>query len=275
MRAATGPSVVVQSTRHPESIFQRVIVGVDGSEAGFEACREASRLVSPDGWIEAVAAAHLAEAALAGWSSSRLAEEMERETAAALEVAKRIIGPRVVGRLVNAAPEDALLRELSRAEGTLLAVGSHGHSRWSEILVGGVAGDMIHTAPCAVLIARPPAAPGLFPRTVVVGIDGSEASDEAIAAAEYLARRFGVDLRAIVATKGKAVDLARAHLRTPFLETFDERPVDVLVKASQEADLVVVGSRGLHGLAALGSVSERVAHRARSSVLVIRHNLGG
>jgi nucleotide-binding universal stress UspA family protein len=28
------------------------------------------------------------------------------------------------------------------------------------------------------------------------------------------------------------------------------------------ADLLVIGSRGLHGIAALGSVSERVAHQA-------------
>ena len=34
--------------------------------------------------------------------------------------------------------------------------------------------------------------------------------------------------------------------------------------------LVVVGSRGLHGLAALGSVSERVAHSAACSTLVVR-----
>ncbi len=274
MTTATRPSVVDQSTRHPESIFQRVIVGVDGSEAGFEACRQAARLVTADGWIEAFAAAHLAEAALAGWSASRLAEQMEREAAGALDTAKRIIGRRASGRLVNATPENALLREVSRAKGTLLALGSHSHSRWSEILLGGVAGDMIHSAACAVLIARPPAAKALFPRAVVVGIDGSAASDEAISAAEYLARRFGADLRAIVGTKGKPVDLTRAHLRTPFVETLDEWPVDALVKASREADLVVVGSRGLHGVAALGSVSERVAHQARSSVLVIRHTPG-
>ena len=35
-------------------------------------------------------------------------------------------------------------------------------------------------------------------------------------------------------------------------------PVEALVNASTESDLVVVGSRGLHGLRALGSVSERV-----------------
>ena len=48
----------------------------------------------------------------------------------------------------------------------------------------------------------------------------------------------------------------------------DDDPVDALVSAG--ADLVVVGSRGLHGMKSLGSVSERVAHKADCSVLVVR-----
>jgi nucleotide-binding universal stress UspA family protein len=44
----------------------------------------------------------------------------------------------------------------------------------------------------------------------------------------------------------------------------------VLVDAALCGDLLIVGNRGLHGLRALGSVSERVAHGARSSVLVVR-----
>jgi nucleotide-binding universal stress UspA family protein len=42
------------------------------------------------------------------------------------------------------------------------------------------------------------------------------------------------------------------------------------VEASGSADLLVVGSRGLHGLRALGSVGERVANQASCSVLVVR-----
>ena len=56
-------------------------------------------------------------------------------------------------------------------------------------------------------------------------------------------------------------------------DELEEQPghaVAELVAASDSADLVVVGSRGLHGLKALGSVSERVANQARSSVLVVR-----
>ena len=48
----------------------------------------------------------------------------------------------------------------------------------------------------------------------------------------------------------------------------DRDPVDAF--SSVEADLLVLGSRGLRGVRALGSVSERAAHRAGCSVLVIR-----
>ena len=49
----------------------------------------------------------------------------------------------------------------------------------------------------------------------------------------------------------------------------DAEPIAMLLGRSREADLVVVGSRSLHGLRALGSVSERVAHGSFCSVLVV------
>jgi nucleotide-binding universal stress UspA family protein len=60
----------------------------------------------------------------------------------------------------------------------------------------------------------------------------------------------------------------------PDVELHEARPVDALVVASEHADLVVVGSRGVTGIRALGSVSERVGHEARSSVLVVREPAG-
>jgi nucleotide-binding universal stress UspA family protein len=56
----------------------------------------------------------------------------------------------------------------------------------------------------------------------------------------------------------------------PRVELDEGPPVEVLLTAAEGADLLVVGSRGLHGVSALGSVSERVAHGARCSVLVAR-----
>jgi nucleotide-binding universal stress UspA family protein len=56
----------------------------------------------------------------------------------------------------------------------------------------------------------------------------------------------------------------------PELEERDGRALEMLIVESETADLIVVGSRGLRGLKALGSVSERIAHQASCSVLVVR-----
>ena len=42
------------------------------------------------------------------------------------------------------------------------------------------------------------------------------------------------------------------------------------ISKSPQAGLLIVGSRRLHGLSALGSVSERLAHVAPCSVLIVR-----
>jgi nucleotide-binding universal stress UspA family protein len=80
---------------------------------------------------------------------------------------------------------------------------------------------------------------------------------------------FGSSVRTIASTKDQ-LDREAARAVADELEEQDESAVDLISAASESADLVIVGSRGLHGLKALGSVSERVAHEARCSVLVIR-----
>jgi nucleotide-binding universal stress UspA family protein len=115
-----------------------------------------------------------------------------------------------------------------------------------------------------------------FPAHVAVGADGSEASGRAIQAGAAIAERCGSALQAVVATgAGATPDAAAARSAldaaagpdTP-LRMKSEAPVDAL--SQLDPDLLVVGSRGLQGLRSLGSVSERVAHEARCSVLVVR-----
>ena len=65
------------------------------------------------------------------------------------------------------------------------------------------------------------------------------------------------------------VNLERARAAVPHLTKDDRDPVDALVAAGADSDIVVVGSRGLHGIRSLGSVSERAAHKSPSSVLVV------
>lgn len=105
-------------------------------------------------------------------------------------------------------------------------------------------------------------------RRVVVGIDGSSPSLVALAAADELRARLGSTLLVVFATDGASP--RPEGMWTERVDSWDAgHPAEALVERSREADLVVVGSRGLHGLRAIGSVSERVAHHARCSVLVV------
>jgi nucleotide-binding universal stress UspA family protein len=235
------------------SLFARVVAGADGSEASLEACRQAATLVEPDGVLEVFTAVNLVEATLTGWSAPRIAEQLEREAGEASRRALRLAGPRARACLVDGPPFPSLMDELVRLDATLVAVGSHGHRRWSEILSGGVAGELLHGAPCSVLVARPPRDVAAFPAHIVVGDDGSTHAATALGAARYLATRFDASVSVVHAA---------------------DRPVEALVRVSADADLLVVGSRGLHGFRALGSVSERVAHEASCSVLVVRAGSG-
>ncbi len=165
---------------------------------------------------------------------------------------------------------DAVAVRLHEAEqATLIAVGSHGRGRTAGMLLGTVAARMLRDAPCSVLVAKEARDAETWPRSVVAGVDGSAVSASAFAVARLVADRFGVTLRAIAATNDQ-LDHEAANEIAPEIEGVPGRAVEILMGASESADLVVVGSRGLRGLKALGSVSERVAHQARSSVLVVR-----
>jgi nucleotide-binding universal stress UspA family protein len=168
---------------------------------------------------------------------------------------------------VNGDPVTVLLREAEQA--TLVAVGPHGRGRAAGVLLGTVAARMLRDAPCSVLIARPARDAERWPESVVAGVDGSPESAAAFTVASSLAERFGATMHAVAATKDH-VDREAAQTIAGDLEEQPERAVAALATASESADLVVVGSHGLRGLKALGSVSERVAHQARSSVLVVR-----
>jgi nucleotide-binding universal stress UspA family protein len=134
---------------------------------------------------------------------------------------------------------------------------------------------------------------------VVVGVDGSEASKDALRWALRYARLTGATVRAVAAWQypysfawpvATDIDLEGETRRT-LKETIEEvaasypdvtvdsvvakgAPAYVLTTAAKHADLLVVGSRG-HGAFAgmlLGSVSQHCVHHAACSVVVVRPN---
>jgi len=251
-------------------VFTRILCGVDETPEAIEAVRQARRLALPEAELLLVGVLDLNAAVHAGWAATEVLNSMRTEELAALGVARVAAGEHVETRVVHGVPWSEIADAASEENVDLVAVGTHDRWRPAGIVGGSVATYMLHEAPCSVLIARPCGEPELFPRSIVAGFDGSEASREALVVARQLAERFDAALRVVAAAGGEKLPLDPIREHAPDA-TLDHRPpVDALVAESAGADLAVVGSRGLHGLAAIGSVSERVAHQAKSSVLVVR-----
>ena len=252
------------------AVLERVLVGVDSTPESLEAARQASTLREPRGSLAVVTALELASSAQAGWAASEAAAQLEADAQTALAAAKEVLTDATF-RVVEGRADQVLMAEAESTEATLVAVGSHEISRAVGIALGSVATMLLHSAPCAVLVARGRPTHEDFPRSIVVGVDGSPESVLAAAVAFRLGERFGVEVWPFAARGGKDLDLAAVNGIATNVLVEEESPVDALVAGAGRADLLVVGNRGLHGVRALGSVSERVAHKAPCSVLVVKH----
>jgi nucleotide-binding universal stress UspA family protein len=253
-------------------LFDRVVCGIDNTQAGRAAARAAVLTADPEGSLTLVAVHDPSAAVHAGWSMSHLLEQLAADAKAALDAGEaeaRSLHD-AESRLLQGDPLKALLLEIERRDATMVVVGSHGFSRAAGITLGSVSTYLVHEAPCAVLVVRGEIPAGRWPRRIVVGVDGSADSALAYEAARLLAARTGADLRAVTASRDAHHDLEAVQAIAPDVEEHDARAIDCLNVASEAADLVVVGSRGRRGLRALGSLSERLAHSARSPVLVAR-----
>ena len=249
-------------------IFERILCCVDRTPASLVAVQQALRLQDEHGSLLLVAVANVAQAAQARTSGAGAAEFLQHEAEAALTEACAI-APAASAKLLDGDPVAVLLEQAESERATLIAVGSPRRRRAAGLLLGTVAARMLRDATCSMLVARPARNPEAWPQAIFVGVDGSMGAAAAFTVAHFVAERFGASVRALASTRDE-LDREVARAIAPGLEEQAQPAVDVLVAASAAADLVVAGNRGLHGLKALGSVSERVAHQARSSVLVVR-----
>lgn len=250
-------------------VFSRIVCGVDGSKAGREAVAQVRRLATGDSRLLLVSVGETHLAVHAGALAPKVTAEIESEAQAALE---QVAGPGDESRLVHGRAAETLLHIASTESATLVAVGSHEKPRAQGMVLGSVATRVVHDAHCSVLIARAPVEPDpeRFPRSLVVGVDGSPASLAAAAVAQELGARAGAEVTLVAAGAASGLDEEELNRTGLAFERRDEDPVPALVELSKGTDLLVVASRGLRGVRALGSVSERLAHRAHCSLLVVR-----
>ena len=134
--------------------------------------------------------------------------------------------------------------------------------------------------------ARRAVRPGLPLQTIVVGTDGSETSANPLAAAVRLASALGAELHIVSAYSppqtpsyaeaalAKATGVARDEGLEAVTHARRDDPADALIAVSEElgAELLVVGTKGRSRASRflLGSVADKVAHHAPSSILIVR-----
>ncbi|GAA4393708.1 universal stress protein [Tsukamurella soli] len=296
-----------------QAITPYILVGVDGSPAALRAVNwaadEAHRRGLPLVLANVVDPGDLAHRAAVGTSDSTFAtpETFGREALAAAEqrVAKR--HPSVSTRAVEktGSPAPALI-ELS-CDAYLTVVGATGLGGFSSILLGTVALALVTNGHSPVAVIRGAGEIGAIPRTgpVVLGVDGSEFSEPAIAWAFDEASRRSAVLTAIHAWTAypnayaqsyalasgidyDAEEVEHRALLTERLAGWGEkypdvrvRPMmvsgsasDVLLDHTADAQLVVVGSRGRGEVAGavFGSVSRMLIHHAPCPVLIARNH---
>jgi len=251
--------------------FARIVVGVDGTEWGFEALRQALLLAPETAEVRAVVALDTAPAVHTGLQAAQFAELLAEEAAEARAAAETILDgrPHADARVVQGKAVDVLRRERDELQATLFSLGGRRSSRFLGIMLGSTATELLHDAKCSLLLAYPTPEETWRPRRIVVGLDGSTYARDALASADDVAARLGGSVDVLSATGGqKDVDHEAAWAER--VQTWDEAdPVRALVDRSRSVDLVVVGSRGLHGIRSIGSVSERVAHQAHCTTLVV------
>ncbi len=292
--ARGGPSV--------PRMFKRIVVGYAGDRGGRDGVVLAARLAQLTGAAVTVAIPYhpLYASVPADVASQRAIEEI----AAVLGEEQLPRETRV--RWTNASWPIHALNELAGFERADLIVFGATPGRTERPHIGTME-RMVHGAPCAVAVAPDGYAGGELRPIASVGVGVAETDEgrEAANVACELARRAGGDIR-LIAGSGLSPSLAAYAFPSPLPSTLDEEmleemrsvvarvaqrldtpgeplldvrrgdPSEVLVAASRELDLLVLGSRDYGPLrhVMLGSVSASVMRASRCPVLVLpRHTL--
>jgi nucleotide-binding universal stress UspA family protein len=279
-----------------------VLVGVDDSPWSTNALRWAARLgAALDRPVEVVAVSEAP--ATFGWSAlvSTVApdEEMTKAVTAAVD---EVFGENLPADLrswVVPGAAAATLVRLSR-DASVLVVGRRGHGGFAGLALGSVSAKVAEHAHCPVLVVPAEdehAGETAQPPRIVVGVDGSESSKEALRWAARLAQPLHARIDAVTLwdpapafgwgilppTYSPGIDLQQ-RLDEIVDETFPRgRPAGIraavlegptaatLLEVAQGAVLLVVGSRGLGGFPGLrlGSVSAKVAAHSSGPTLIV------
>lgn len=277
--AARPPEAKRPRAKAPPPPFTDILCAVDGSRGSAEGMHQAIALCGPGTALRFVAIRHdvgVGLSAQADLSEMHARNVLEESTS----IAKQAGIEASVSLLRGAPSSDLLLAEASGHD--LLVVGCHGGSRLGGIMLGSTASQLAHRAERPLLVARRTVDARHFPQSILLATDGSPGSWAAARIATGLAKAERSELRLVYVPDGMHPERYREVLKqltviekaTGSSPEVVDNPGHVAERIGEAAraaqsSLIVIGRRGVGGLKALGSVSERVVHRAPCSVLVV------
>lgn len=284
-----------------------IVVGTDGSPGAAEAVRWAAAVASQRKLDLVIAHGLEVVVRLYGRGvATREVFELAQQAAEGIVAEARRVALSVDSELqvsTETVPESAaaVLVGLSRTA-RMVVLGASGVGALGGVVVGSAVPTVVSQAHCPVAVVRE--RDGTVPAKgpVVVGVDGSPNSEQAVGLAFEEASFRGAPLVAVHAWSD--VTYEYVHGTAQFLPPWDyiepeqqrllaqrlagrqerhpdvevrrrlvrSNPRDALLEESEQAQLVVVGSRGRGGFKGLllGSTSQALVRRARCPVLVVR-----
>ncbi len=290
--------------------LQPVVVGYDASETAVVALTWAGQLAQS--LSVPVTVLHAAETLVYAQDSSfgYKSPEEEREYAerVAEEGAQRLrsLHPDLTVTAVGSRNSATVALDESSTTASLIVVGSHGRGRIGAVMLGATAYAVGGHARCPVIVVRADDAPLPGPdHPIVVGADGSDGSERALAAAGVLASKWNARLvvvtswtppppdpwnrpplgypstaacledfssQATTLNRAAVARIRAAHEGLSVEEhVVEARSEDAVLTASERASVVVLGSRG-HGKLAgvlLGSTARSVLHQTKKPVMIV------
>lgn len=289
--------------------IEGIVVGVDGSDQGLCALKWGAREAKRRGSVLNIVTAYTipvfaASSMDAGYAT--LDDQLIRDGAEAVvrEARESITDDSLTVRTyIESGDPTGVLLDLSR-EAELIVVGTRGRGGFVGRLLGSVSSALPAHAKCPTVVVpvcmdkRPADAPEVQD-VVVVGVDGSDRARRAVLVAAEQAAVRGFKLRVVCALAPVSGALAwmpatvdqeavmvdvrhqmaigvrwiSSHFPGLIVETdvIEGAPVEVLIRESAKARLLVTGSRGRGGFAGmlLGSTSQGVLHHSKGPVMVV------
>jgi nucleotide-binding universal stress UspA family protein len=285
-----------------------VVVGIDGSSAALHAV----------GWAATEAVArqlpltlvHIQPDPAQAYPDQTIADAMrpglrsqaQKWLRKAAEEARKVAPDLVAVTELRAGATVPALIEMSRTA-AMIVLGARGLGGFTGMLAGSTASSLVSGAKCPVAVVRtPPLGPDVTGAPVVVGVDGSPASEAAIGFAFEEASRDGSALVAVHTWNEVFIDpelnVDRIAFDTTVLQQRERellaqrlagwqekypdvpvsrvvtrgRPVATLLEYGQDARLIVVGNRGRGGFQGMlvGSTSQALVQYVTCPLVVVR-----